>query len=63
MIWIFFDQATGGIEMPWLATGHSNISDRHDFDVWSRLQLGAAIQNMNACRVRSGFFDGCFKVI
>ena len=33
-----------------------------DFDVGSRLPLGAAIQNMNPFRVGLGFIDGCFRV-
>ena len=33
-----------------------------DFDVGSRLPLGAAIQNMNPFRVGLRFIDGCFGV-
>jgi hypothetical protein len=47
---------------------HSKASKKNifqteiDFDVGSRLPLGAAIQNMNPFRVGLRFIDGCFKV-
>ena len=62
---MFFDQATGGSKCsssPLEGIKKNIFQTEIDFDVGSRLPLGAAIQNMNPFRVGLRFIDGCFKV-
>ena len=61
----FLDQATGGSKCsssPLEGIKKKLFQTEIDFDVGSRLPLGAAMQNMNPFRVGSRFIDGCCRV-
>ena len=56
----------GGSAQPKTRTSRKDVGEKYvqteiDFDVGSRLPLGAAIQNINPCRVGLRFIDGCFR--